>query len=99
MADPNAKESKTKTKAGRDSRRLQTRESRLQNTYHRGVSVLCSGNSPTEGVRERMWLLRILTCFARVLRPGGTSWPTAADELNIACRKSFRSGRARSEDA
>jgi hypothetical protein len=40
MADPNAKERKTKTKAGRDSRRLQTRESRLQNTYHRDVSVL-----------------------------------------------------------
>jgi hypothetical protein len=39
MADPNAKERKTETKAGRDSRRLQTRESPLQKTYHRGVSV------------------------------------------------------------
>jgi hypothetical protein len=36
MADPNANESKTKTKAGRDSRRLKTRESALQNPYHRG---------------------------------------------------------------
>jgi hypothetical protein len=40
MADPNAKESKTKAKAGRDSRRLQTRESPLQNTYHGRVPVL-----------------------------------------------------------
>jgi hypothetical protein len=39
LADPNANESKMKTKAGRDSSRLQTRESPLQNPYHWGVSV------------------------------------------------------------
>jgi hypothetical protein len=39
MADPNTNESKTKTKAGRDSSRLQTRKSPLQNRHHGGVSV------------------------------------------------------------
>jgi hypothetical protein len=38
MADPNTNESKTKTKAGRDSSRLQTRESPLQNPRTTGAS-------------------------------------------------------------
>jgi hypothetical protein len=40
MADPNTNESKTKTKAGRDSSRLQTRESPLQNPDHGTIPVL-----------------------------------------------------------
>jgi hypothetical protein len=77
MADPNANESKTKTKTGRDSSRLKTRESALQNLYHRGVGVFWSRDRHTNAVCERMSLLRILTCFARVLRPDVTSRPTA----------------------
>jgi hypothetical protein len=77
MADPNANESKTKTKTGRDSSRLKTRERALQNLYHRGVCVFWSRDRHTNAVCERMSLLRILTCFARVLRPDVTSWPTA----------------------
>jgi len=39
MADPNANESKTKTKAGWDSSRLQIRESQLQSMYDRSISA------------------------------------------------------------
>src|ERR1700730_17355043 len=60
MVNPNANESTTKRKAGRDSSRLKTRESPRHN-IHRGVSV--SRDSRTDEVCERMPLLRILTCL------------------------------------
>src|SRR6266516_1518255 len=87
MADPNTNESRMKTKAGRDSRRLQIGTSLLQNTYHRGVSAVCSRDSRTEAVCERMWLLRILTCFAYARR---TSWPNRpTDSTWLAGNRSF----------
>src|ERR1700730_3614568 len=61
MVNPNANDSTTKRKAGRDSSRLKTRESPRHNTHHRGVSV--SRDSRTDEVCERMPLLRILTCL------------------------------------
>src|SRR5262249_4867738 len=53
-----------RTKAGRVSRWFKTKESRLQNTYHRGTSAYSSRDSRTEAVCARMSLLRIITRFA-----------------------------------
>src|ERR1700730_9283364 len=52
MVNPNANESTTKRKAGRDSSRLKARESPRHNTHHRGVSV--SRDSRTDEVCERI---------------------------------------------
>src|SRR6266508_2706794 len=64
IADPNAKESRMKRKAGRGSSQLKISVSPLHDTSHR--DVFRSGDSRTDEVCERTSLPRILNCFARV---------------------------------